>query len=746
MAVDGFTVGIDFGTSTTVAVLARAGGAARPLVFDGSELLPSAVCVGPDGTLLVGRDALHAARSHPGRFEPNPKRSVDDGSLLLGGTEIAVGDVFAAVLARVVDEAGRVAGEPVRAARLTCPAGWGPRRRQLLTTAANAAGLASVQLVAEPVAAASYFVDVLDGRLPTGFCAVVYDFGAGTFDASVVRRTVDGFDVLADRGLPDAGGLDIDAAVVAHLGTVYAARDPERWARLIRPVDGEDRRASQQLWTDVRGAKEMLSRASSTFVHVPLFGEDAPLGRAELETLSRPVLDRTVEATRSVVRDAGVGTEAVAGVFLVGGSSRMPLAATLLHRALGLAPTVIERPELVVAEGGVRAPESAVLVTQMPEPGPRPAPEPQPAVEPQPEPEPQPVRKPGPAPDPPADPDAPRNGRLGPAFAALAVLVLVLVAVVVALQDDGADPSSVNPTATSGSPTQPAKPVRLAALAGAVGPAVFAPDGRTLATAGPNLGVLLWDLADAANPRRVAVIAPEVASVNTMVFTPDGNTLVIAGQGTEGRVYNVADRARPVRVAALSGYAQGLYDIALSPDGRTLATGTLRAVALWDLADPARPVRIATLSGHAGAVGAVAFSADGTAMFTGSDDATIRWTMSDRRQPVPAGSLPGSSSIAICPDGGLLATADRARTGTLWNLGAPTPARVDSFDATGVVFAPTGRTLADVYSSAVFVWAVAADGSRVLSARFDGDSVAFGPDSRTIAVGGDGETVLWRLP
>src|SRR5690349_12838652 len=279
MAVDGFTVGIDFGTSTTVAVLFRADGSARPLVFDGSELLPSAVCVGPDGTLLVGRDAVHAARSHPDRFEPNPKRSVDDGSLLLGDTEVAVGDVFAAVLGRVVDEATRVAGEPVRAARLTCPAGWGPQRRRVLAAAANAAGLTSVELVAEPVAAASYFVDAVDGRLPTGSCAVVYDFGAGTFDASVVRRTLDGFDVLAGRGLSDAGGLDIDAAVVAHLGTVYAARDPERWARLVRPADGEDRRAAHQLWADVRTGKEMLSRSSSTLIHVPLFGEDAALGR-----------------------------------------------------------------------------------------------------------------------------------------------------------------------------------------------------------------------------------------------------------------------------------------------------------------------------------------------------------------------------------------------------------------------------------------------------------------------------------
>src|SRR5262249_60943143 len=77
------------------------------------------------------------------------------------------------------------------------------------------------------------------------------------------------------------------------------------------------------------------------------------LTREEFEKAVRPHLDRTAALTLSVLREAGVPREQIAGVFLVGGSSRIPLAATLLHRTLRLAPTAIDQPELVVAEGSL---------------------------------------------------------------------------------------------------------------------------------------------------------------------------------------------------------------------------------------------------------------------------------------------------------------------------------------------------------------------------------------------------------
>ncbi|WP_279583013.1 Hsp70 family protein [Fodinicola feengrottensis] len=97
-------LGVDFGTSNTVAMLRTADGRVRPLLFDGSPLLPSAVYLGVDGKILVGRDAERNARVDPGRFEPNPKRRVDDVTVLLGESEIEVPRLAAAVLEQIVTE------------------------------------------------------------------------------------------------------------------------------------------------------------------------------------------------------------------------------------------------------------------------------------------------------------------------------------------------------------------------------------------------------------------------------------------------------------------------------------------------------------------------------------------------------------------------------------------------------------------------------------------------------------------
>lgn len=354
-------LGIDFGTSNTVAVARWPDGRARPILIDGSPLLPSAVYAEPGGQLIVGRDAVHSARLDPSRFEPNPKRRIDDGTVLLGEHELPVTDLIAAVLVRVAEEWHRAVG-PVRPdVTMTCPATWGATRRGLLAEAAAAAGLEGVRLVAEPVAAATYFAGVLGRDVPIGSVVVVHDFGAGTFDASVMARTAEGFEVLAVDGRDDIGGLDVDAALVQHLVG-------DGWERLMEPATLEERRAQRQLWDEVRIAKERLSRHQSADFVVPLLNREVHLTRDELETVARPILEQTVQITRSLLRWAELSDGRLAGVFLVGGASRIPLVATLLHRALGEAPVVIEQPELVVAEGSLLA-AAALLASEPAAPG-----------------------------------------------------------------------------------------------------------------------------------------------------------------------------------------------------------------------------------------------------------------------------------------------------------------------------------------------------------------------------------------
>jgi len=358
-----FRLGIDFGTSNTTAILRWPDGHCRPLLFDGSPLLPSAVYLQPDGALLVGRDALHAARLDPGRLEPSPKRRSGEDTVRLGELELDVTAAIAAVLARVRDEAVRVSAVQSDHVVLTHPADWAPARVARLTEAADRAGLPAPDLLPEPVAAAAYFMSVLGREIPDGSALVVYDFGGGTFDASVVAPAADGYRVLAVRGIEQLGGADIDAVLFEHVARQYRDRYPEAWRGIDDPQTPADRRHRRHLLEDVRAAKEMLSRADTASVPIPVLEQETTVTRAEFEDLVRPLLERTVQTTVDAISAAALPRDRITAVLLVGGSSRIPLAAQLL-RAHGLEPSTMEQPETVVAEGSVRLASGATGMTR----------------------------------------------------------------------------------------------------------------------------------------------------------------------------------------------------------------------------------------------------------------------------------------------------------------------------------------------------------------------------------------------
>src|SRR5256885_14607300 len=121
-------LGIDCGTSNTVSMLRMPDGGLRPLLFNGAPLMPTAVYLAPEGQMLVGRDAERHARVDPSRFEPNPKRRIDDGVVLLGGQELPVPQVCAAVLQQGAAAAPCPPGGCPAPIPLTPPAQVGPQR------------------------------------------------------------------------------------------------------------------------------------------------------------------------------------------------------------------------------------------------------------------------------------------------------------------------------------------------------------------------------------------------------------------------------------------------------------------------------------------------------------------------------------------------------------------------------------------------------------------------------------------
>lgn len=353
----GVRVAVDFGTSSTCVVLSVDGHEPQVVVVDGQPLVPSAVFAGADGTLFVGQEAERQAAVDPSRYEPHPKRRIDEGELLLGDTVLPVPDAVRAVLSRAVGEATRLAGgSTVDVLVLTHPADWGAVRTRVLRQAAS--GLArEVVLVPEPVAAAVFHAAAYPeagGRFD-GAALAVLDLGGGTVDASVVRRDGGQFRVLATKGDPSFGGADIDQALLEYAGTSVAGSDPDGWQALMEGRDLAARRRRRVLRQDVRGAKETLSRHTYTDIPMPPPFPDAHVTRDALEQLIGGPLAAAADLVLDTVREAGLTPRQLLGVFLVGGSSRIPLVSRLVHQRAGVVPTTLDQPETVVARGALRA-------------------------------------------------------------------------------------------------------------------------------------------------------------------------------------------------------------------------------------------------------------------------------------------------------------------------------------------------------------------------------------------------------
>jgi type VII secretion-associated protein (TIGR03931 family) len=346
-------VAVDFGTSSTCVAMSLHGREPQVVVVDGQPIVPSAVFAAADGTLFVGQEAERQAAVDPSRYEPHPKRRIDEGELLLGTSVLPVVDVVRAVLTRAVDEARRVAGGArVDLLVLTHPADWGAIRTRVLLQAARGLGQ-ELRLVPEPVAAAVFHSAT--HAIQDGAALAVLDLGGGTVDASVVARQGSTFRVLATMGDPGFGGADVDQALLEHIGSLVAPGDPDAWQQLVEGREMTDRRKRRVLRQDVRGAKETLSRHAYTDVPMPPPFADAHVTRTDLERLISAPLNRAAALVVTAVRDAGLDPRGLAGVFLVGGSSRIPLVARLVLDQSGVVPTSIDQPETVVARGALRA-------------------------------------------------------------------------------------------------------------------------------------------------------------------------------------------------------------------------------------------------------------------------------------------------------------------------------------------------------------------------------------------------------
>jgi streptogramin lyase/actin-like ATPase involved in cell morphogenesis len=352
-----YQLGVDVGTTYTAAAVHRDRKVEVVSLGDRAMTIPSVVHVASDGSVLVGEAADRRAVPEPERVAREFKRRMGDATpMLLGGAPYSAEALTAKLLRWVVDKVSEVEGGPPEAIAVTHPANWGPFKLDRLDQAIRLADLDGVTTLTEPEAAAIHYAS--NERVEPGAVVAVYDLGGGTFDAAVLRKSSEGWEILGSpEGIEQLGGIDIDETVFEHVRQAV----PDAFTDL-ELGDGATAAAVARLRRDCVDAKEALSADTDVSIPVllPRINTEVRLTRAELESFIGPRLQDTVGALNRALRSAGVQPDEVAAVLLVGGSSRIPYITQLVSAALHRPVAVDAHPKHAVALGAARAAAATV--------------------------------------------------------------------------------------------------------------------------------------------------------------------------------------------------------------------------------------------------------------------------------------------------------------------------------------------------------------------------------------------------
>ena len=350
-------VGIDLGTTHSLVASVRNSVAECLPDAQGQVILPSAVRYLDNDGRQIGSDALRAQAEDPQntlvsvkRFmgrglkdianaDKLPYQFVDKPGMLAIQTragEKSPVEVSAEILATLRFRAEDTFNDDLYGAVITVPAYFDDAQRQATKDAAQLAGLNVLRLINEPTAAAiAYGLD----QSSEGVYAV-YDLGGGTFDISILRLTRGVFEVLATGGDSALGGDDYDRALVEFVQSTTSCV-------VATPSD------KAQVMVAARACKEALSQHDSVQFEVTLSSGSVActVTRAQFEEACKPLTQRTLNAVRKALRDAGLQKQDIQGVVMVGGSTRMPHIQTAVADLLGCEPLTNLNPDEVVALG-----------------------------------------------------------------------------------------------------------------------------------------------------------------------------------------------------------------------------------------------------------------------------------------------------------------------------------------------------------------------------------------------------------
>jgi molecular chaperone DnaK len=365
-------LGIDLGTTNSAMAIIEAG---EPTIIENSEgnrTTPSVVAISKTGERLVGQISKRQAVTNPTNtiygikrfmghtFEEEHvqkdkaivpyevKKGSDGGAVVtMGDKDYRPEEVSAMILSKLKADAEAKLGEKITEAVITVPAYFNDSQRKATQDAGKIAGLEVKRIINEPTAAAlAYgFNKKKDEKI------VVYDFGGGTFDVTVLEVGDDVVEVQSTDGDAHMGGRDIDQEIVRFLIEEF---------RKSEGIDlGKDKLALQRLDEAAEKAKHELSTTAETEINIPFISSDAEgpkhllikLTRAKLEELAHRFVDKSIEITKRALEASGLKKEDIDEIILVGGQTRMPAIQKAVKDLFGKEPNKTINPDEVVALG-----------------------------------------------------------------------------------------------------------------------------------------------------------------------------------------------------------------------------------------------------------------------------------------------------------------------------------------------------------------------------------------------------------